>query len=57
MAMTNIWRRQPSQKLRSADFVRKQTDSAATKIAEGFWEATTPPPAVGGFVQCNAVFS
>lgn len=55
--MTNIWRRQPSSRLQSSALVRKQVDSAATKIAEEFWEATTPPPAGGRFVQGNAVFS
>ncbi len=41
--MANIWRRQPSQRLKSIYLVRKQTIDARTLIAEGFWEAAAPP--------------
>lgn len=44
--MASIWRRQPSQRLKSIYLVRKQTIDAHTLIAEGFWEAEAPPAIV-----------
>jgi hypothetical protein len=42
--MANVWRRQPSTRLRSSDLVRNVTVDARQLIAVGFFEASAPPP-------------
>lgn len=42
--MANLWRRQPSFRLKSRNLVRKRAVDASTLIAEGFFEAAPPPP-------------
>jgi hypothetical protein len=45
--MTSIWRRQPGQRIRSRNLVRKAATDASQLVAMGFFEATEeePPPA------------
>jgi hypothetical protein len=42
--MANIWRRQPSGRIISADFFKKSNSDVADLVAEDFFEYTAPAP-------------